>query len=686
MKTRLVGRRAELAEIQRRYGRAATRLVTLTGVGGVGKTRLALEAADVLQHRFRDGAWLVDLSPLRQGTVLAHVIAEALPLADQTTRPMLEVLADFLAERELLLVLDTCEHLTEACATTADALLRAAPQLRILATSRRALNVCDEQVFTVQPLAVPEIEDDPQGEADAVTLLAERAAEAVRDFTVTDANRADLVRLCRRLDGLPLAIELAAARLRELPVQELTARLEDRFAVLGTTDRVVDDAEPPWHQALRTAIGWSHQLCTPAQRLLWARLSVFAGNFDAEAAGQVCADERLPDNQLPQLLGALVDDSLLIWQPTGGGERYRMLDSVREFGAHWLHGLGEETLLRRRHRDYYHRLARRGCAEWAGPDQVLWCDRATTEHANMRVAMDFCLTEPDGTALDMAGCLGFLWRHCGFPRDGQRYLDLVLTPDPRPGPERTWALFARGSIAFARGDLQAGSRWGEACADAAARPGYEDPDAAVAAAAVLGMSLAMRGELTRAAKVLDAAPQGPVRDVRYRIAPLQVRLSRLYTHLHMREFDRARVVADELRADCRRYGERWVCAYADYLRALVDLAHGKPHLAAEHARMAMEGHWLLHNSTGTAVVLDALASAVVADGDGEHAAWLLGLGQHVWRTLGSTHMDSPGLIAIRQACEHRTQQAIGDTRYEAAFRKGLESSIDEGITSALQQA
>ncbi len=269
--TELVGRRAELAQIRRLLGGA--RLVTPTGVGGVGKTRLALRTAYEAQPSFRDGVWWVELSALRQGELLAHTVAEALPLTDQTIRPMIDVLVDYLADRELLLVLDTCEHLTDACAMAAEALLRAAPGLRVLATSRRLLGVVGEEVFTVEPLPVPTTEAmgavgaagadpvDAVDGVDAVALLAARAAEAVPGFAVTDVNRRDVVALCRRLEGLPLALELAAARLREQSVAQLARRLEDRFAVLGETNELVDGAEPPWHQALRTAIGWSHQLC-----------------------------------------------------------------------------------------------------------------------------------------------------------------------------------------------------------------------------------------------------------------------------------------------------------------------------------------------------------------------------------------------------------------------------------------
>ncbi|MFC6065416.1 ATP-binding protein [Streptomyces ochraceiscleroticus] len=431
--TRLIGRRAELKALRELCERS--RLVTLAGVGGVGKTRLARAVAAELQPRLRDGAWLVELSPLSEGALLAHTIADALPLVDQTTRPVIDVLADYLADRETLLVLDTCEHLTDVCAMAVEALLRAAPGLRILATSRRVLSVTGEQVLTVDPLPVPVTDDPAAGEADAVTLLAERAAESVPGFSVTDDNRADVLGLCRRLEGLPLAMELAAARLRELPVQELTARLEDRFAVLGDTECIRTDAVPPWHQALRTAIGWSHELCAPAERLLWARLSVFAGTFDAETARAVCADGRLPAEEIPALLSALVDKSILIWAPTGGGERYRMLDTLREYGAGWLRRLGEEDALRRRHGDHYLRLARAGDAAWTGPDQFAWSDRMNAEHDDLRAALEFTLAESEGrTALELAGALWFLWHGCGFPKEGKHYLERALAADPGPYP------------------------------------------------------------------------------------------------------------------------------------------------------------------------------------------------------------------------------------------------------------
>ncbi|MGW6055388.1 ATP-binding protein [Streptomyces sp. NPDC055189] len=682
--TSFVGRRAELAAVA--DGLAEARLVTLTGVGGAGKTRLARRAGAEARAAFPDGVWLAEFSPLHAPTpnLIALTIYEALQLTDQTTRPAIEMVAERLADKRLLLILDCCEHLVTAVGEVVQALLATAPGVRILATSRRALGLSGERVLWVPPLPVASPRGLPAGaDSDAALLFQERVRSAAPGTVLSKEDGPAIGGICARLEGIPLAIELAASRLLEMSLEQLSDRLHTRFETL-TAQRAPGGEGEPRHRALHTTIGWSHELCTPLERLAWARLSVFAGGFDEQAAVRVCSEGPISDARAPELLSGLVGKSIMQRTDAAHGPRYTMLDTLREYGEQWLHGLGEEQQARRRHQEHYLRLARRGCDEWTGPDQVLWCERSLLEHANMRAAMDFCLkTQGQDTCLEMAGCLGFLWRHCGLSRDGERYLDLVLGRDPGPGPARTWALFARSSLAFARGDLKAAVHWGDSCTHAASEPGQENSGAAAAAAAVLGMGLAMRGELARAAEVLDGAPYRRVGEARYEIAPLQIRLSRLYAHLHLREFTRARAVADALRADCRRYGERWVCSYADYLRAMVDLGQDNPDAATRHARAALEGHYALHNTTGIAVVLDALASAVLADGNAEQAAWLLGLGGHVWQIIGSAQMDSPGLVAIRQACERRAQQTIGDTAYETAFRKGLETTVDDGLATVL---
>ncbi|MFI8996789.1 ATP-binding protein [Streptomyces sp. NPDC053542] len=684
-RTGTVDRRAELAEIKRLFegipGEQPVRLVTLTGVGGVGKTRVALDAAAALQSRFRDGAWLVELSPLRQGDLLAHTIGEALPLADQTTRPMIDVLAEYLAERELLLVLDTCEHLTDACAMAAEALLRAAPGLRVLATSRRVLGVVGERVLAVEPLPVLEDGDARAGAADAVVLLILRAQEAVPGFTVTDAERAELARLCRRLDGLPLAIELAAARLRDLPVRELTARLDDRFAVLGDTDDVATDADPPWHRALRTAIGWSHQLCTPAERLLWARLSVFAGSFDAETARQVCADDHLPAGQVPAVLGSLVEKSILIWEPTGGGERYRMLDTLREYGAHWLRELGEEEVLRRRHRDHYLALARRGDAAWIGPDQFAWYDRMTAEHDNLRAALEYTLAGSEGRiALEMAGALWFFWHGCGFVKEGRHYLDQALAADTAPSPARVKVLYASGQVLVYLGDLAALEERAAECTALAAH--FGDTERSYAAATDLRVST-LRGDLEQTVARAEAYLATDWREKPLTLVPLTTLVFVTHTLVAAGRFEEAIAWLDELSAACDQNGERSMRAWGDFIRSQAELGLGRFQEAQERARAALLVKHRLREGMGSGLALESLARAATATGRHRDAAWLLGLATQLWETLGRPQAGIPAMVAARQDCERQTREALGEDAYRSAFDAGRATDLDTGIAHAL---
>ncbi|WP_055564061.1 ATP-binding protein [Streptomyces atriruber] len=684
--TELFGRRAELAQVRRMLGES--RLVTLTGVGGVGKTRLALRAAHEARPSFRDGTWWVDLSALRRGALFGHAVAEALPLADQTTRPMIDVLAEYLADRELLLVLDTCEHLVGECAPAIEALLAAAPGLRILVTSRRLLGIRPERLLTVAPLPVGD-RGGSGGEAAAVALLTARAAEAVPGLVFGDADLPGLVRLCRRLDGLPLAIELAAARLRDLSPAELTARLDDRFAVLGTTEEVVDEADPPWHQALRTAIGWSHELCGPAERLLWARLSVFAGGFDAEAARRVCADARLPEAAVDRLLTGLAESSLLVSAPGGGpGPRLWMLDTIREFGAFWLRKLGEEHTLRHRHRDHYRALAHRADAAWMGPEQIAWYERTVAEHANFRAALDLCLAEEDGhTATDIGGALWFLWAACGFAREGRHYLDRALALDPAPGPARTKALWACGLAALVQGDADTGSRLTAAFQEAVAQDTEHaestDATAQVAAVSLEGTGLTASGRQAQAIAVLDTAPCSPSADGHYEAAWFMAWATRALVLIHLGQFARAAAVADELCAECVRRGETWSHTWGNYMRALASLGLGHAGQAAAHARTALDGKHRLHDSLGIAMAVDLLASAAIASGRAGRAARLLGIAERIWHTLGAPQAGMPEFVAARSACEAQARGLIGDDAYKTAFRIGYGTAPDTAIAYAL---
>ncbi len=424
---------------------------------------------------------------------------------------------------------------------------------------------------------------------------------------------------------------------------------------------------PPRHQTLRTAIGWSHELCAPLERLLWARLSVFTGGFCAETVQQVCAGGPLAPERIAGLLSRLVAQSIVLPDPVISA-RYRMLDTVREYGTDWLHALGEDRAVRRRHREYYARLAHQGCAEWNTGRQVAWCERVLSEHANLRSAVESALAEPDrAAAVEMTGHVGFLWRHCGYLREAAHCLDRALAAAPPPPPDqafaadvlaalprrdrafaaapasghgRTLALWSRGAVAILQGDQEAAANWAVRCADAARAQG--SPVAEVAAVYLRGGQLALTSRQTEAIEVLAAAPQLPVQDDAFGAAQLQVRLALSLAHILLGEYERGpRGLADEVRTASRKQGEYWCGAFADYLIAQADLAHGDVPAAVQGARTSIAGHALLHNTVGAAMSLDLLAAAVVTTGDAHRAARLLGIGTRLWELTGRAQMDSP---------------------------------------------
>ncbi|WP_051742072.1 ATP-binding protein [Streptomyces xylophagus] len=675
-----VGRRAELARLRAALdpdvGRA--RLVSVVGVGGVGKTRLALRAAAQVRDAYPDGVWLTELSPLHTAGLVGLAVMETLRLADQSTRPVIDVITEWADGKRLLLVLDSCEHLLADCAKLAAALLARLPDLRILLTSRERLALPGEDVLHLEPLPVDGRTGDLAEVGDAVALFAERAAAA--GHPVDEAGRATAAAVCRRLDGIPLALELAAARLADLTLDQLHTRLGERFP--SPLDLLASDTGegPPRHQTLRTAIGWSHELCAPLERLLWARLSVFTGGFCAETAQQVCAGGPLAPERIAGLLDRLVAQSIVLPDPLISA-RYRMLDTVREYGTDWLYALGEERAVRRRHREHYARLAHQGCAEWNTGRQVAWCERVLSEHADFRAAVESALAEPDrGAAVEMAGHVGFLWRHCGYLREAQHCLDQALAGDPPPGHGRTLALWSRGAVAILQGDQEAAANWAVRCADAAREQG--SPVAQVAAVYLRGGQLALTGRQAEAIDVLAAAPRLTVQDDAFGAAQLQVRLALSLAHILRGAYEPGREVADEVRTASRKQGECWAGAYADYLIAEADLGRGDIPAAILGARTSIAGHALLHNTAGAAMSLDLLATAVVATGDAHRAARLLGIGTRLWELTGRAQLDSPDLIATRRTCELRVRAHLGDATYETGYRAGLAMSYDEGIAYA----
>jgi predicted ATPase len=470
--TSFVGRRWERGEVKRLLGES--RLVTLTGPGGTGKTRLAVRVGAELRRAFPGGVWFVDLTQLhvsgplagqvQDPDALALLVAAALGLPQQGGPP-LGVLVERLARQQLLLILDNCEHVIPACAVVGDALLRGCPDLRILATSREVLAVPGEARFAVPPLPVPDPRQPASPAAlsryESVVLFLARAEAAVPGFRISEANHVAVAQLCHRLDGLPLAIQLAAAQTRVLSPQQILDRLTDRFTLLSRGSR----SDPQRQQTLRACLDWSFDLCSEPERILWARLSVFAGSFELDAVEGICADQHLPADDLLGLVAGLLDKSILIRDDVRDGPaeaaRYRMLDTIRDYGQDKLRAAGENAVLRHRHRDWYRHLVARAGDEWVSDRQGYWLARLAREHPNLRTAVGACATEPG----EGDPCLRLIvsiprsyWRVRGLCGEGRRWIDHALAQAPAATPARARALVTGSHLAFWQGDDAAGMR------------------------------------------------------------------------------------------------------------------------------------------------------------------------------------------------------------------------------------
>jgi predicted ATPase/DNA-binding CsgD family transcriptional regulator len=420
-----VGREGELAALRALV--RGSRLVTLTGTGGAGKTRLGLQVAAGLLDGTGDGVWFADLAPLRDPDLVAVTVADVLGVRQEPGRPVQDTLVEAVGQGRLLVVLDNCEHVIGACAKLADALLRGCPNLALLATSREPLGISGEQVHRVPSMRTPADGDDAAAirASEAVRLFEDRAAAQGVPLARDEPTAVVAGRICRRLDGIPLAIELAAARLRVMPADELDARLDERFAILTGGSR----AAAPRQQTLRAMVDWSWELLTGAERTVLARLSTFAGGFGLAAAEAVAADPDVLAAEVVGHLGALVDKSLVQFDRTSAGPgRYRLLETVRQYAAAQLDAQGSAAgTARVAHRDYYLTLAEAAAPQLVGPDQAAWLDRLDAELGNLRAAIAFSQTQPDpGPGLQLAAWLRVYWMVRGHAAEGADALRALL--------------------------------------------------------------------------------------------------------------------------------------------------------------------------------------------------------------------------------------------------------------------
>jgi len=680
--TSFVNRQAEVAKARDLL--RSSRLVTLTGAGGVGKTRLAMRVARNPGRSFPDGVWFVDLAPLQNPALLAHTIVQALELGDQSARNPVDLLVDYLRGKRLLLVLDNCERVSTECAKVIDALLIAAPRLRILVTSRESLRTPGEQIMALEPLETPDPEWMGTGgigpEHHAVALFEERARAVAPRFAVTPTNEATVARLCRRLDGLPLAIELAAARLRLFPLRELAVRLDDhaRLTIPGPRVRTAR------HQTLYATLSWSFGLCTESERRMWARVSVFSGGFDLAAAETVCADGDIDADSVLPLLSGLIEKSVLNrGQDSEGRVRYRLLDTVRQFGLERLQEFGEEDELRRRHRDWYLLLAERGDAEWFGPHQVTWFHRLRQDHANLRAALSYCLSTPGESrrGLHMAATLWFYWLACGFVAEGCHWVERALEGDTEPTSERVKALWIDGYMATFQGYNPSAMKVLKESRALAHRLG--DRGALAYIIQIIGLAALGRGEMLEADTLLSEAlaeheALGQFDSVVVLGLPMLT-----YAAVGMGDLDRAVSLSQRCRALSEQRGDIWVRSWALWTLALVEWARGQPALAADHARECLRIKQIFHDVLGMAFALDMLAWTAAAEGASERAAVLLGAAQTTWLTMGEPQAGAAELVQSHELSEAAARRALGDKVFDAAFKRGMDYDVEEAASYAL---
>ncbi|MFB7274892.1 AAA family ATPase [Streptomyces sp. NPDC056244] len=664
---RFVGREEELSGLAQHLDRS--RLVTVVGVGGVGKTRLALRAAEGLKKRYCDGVRLAELGALRDPELLEHSLAEALGLTDQSGRPPRRVLIEHLAGRRVLLVLDGVEQLVDACAELVRELLRRAPELRVLATGRRPLRIDGELVFALAPMPEP----------DAVLLFTDRAAAGSPGFRPTGAREAAVRELCRRLDGIPLAVELAAGRLHALSVEQILDRMGDRFRVLTEGRRGV----PARHRTLRTAIGWSHELCTPRERLLWARLSVFAGPFDLEAAEYVCGGHELPAESVLDVLSGLIAQSLVVREETPAGVRYRMLDTVAAYGAEWLDALEDTARMRRRHRDWYVGLATWYELDWFSPRQDRVAAGAESALPNLRAALELCLETPGEAHLGqhLAGTLWFYWVGCGKLAEGRHWLGRALALDSGHDEARLKALWVLGYVAVLQGDDTAAVGALHECREEAVRT--DNALARAYAVHRLGCQALLSDDMPRAERLLRAALDAyrELGELNSNVLMGQTELA--MTRVFQGDLDSAVVLCTEVREICEDSGERWSRAYALYVLAYAAWARGEHSEARALAAESIAIHHVFNDLVGLVLAVELMALVTAGEGDPAEAAVLQGAASGLWESVGPALFGSGYFSGPRMLCERQAGEALGARRYEGYEREGRGLPLDAAVRRAL---
>ncbi|HEX6270837.1 MAG TPA: tetratricopeptide repeat protein [Anaerolineales bacterium] len=686
--TSFVGRNKEVEQIKKHLGQC--RLVTLTGAGGIGKTRLSIQTASEMLNDFPNGAWLVELAPLSDPALVTQAVVNTLGLIEQAGRSPISVLTDFLQTKRALLILDNCEHLTQACAKLGESLLHSCPDLRILATSREALGISGEITYLIPPLTLPDPIEEREGALihyEAVELFVERAQTALPGFSITRDNAPVITQICQHLDGIPLAIELAAARVRLLSVEEIAARLDDRFRLLTGGARTA----LPRHQTLQALIDWSYDILSESERVLFRRLSVFAGGWTLEAAERVAGGEwqvesgtspsthNLPPEDILDLLTQLVNKSLVIAERRQGPEtRYDMLETIRQYAREKSWQAGEGESLRRRHLAYYVDLAERAEPHLRAPDMVMWLDRLEAEHDNIRSALEWALEGDIEAELRLASALLWFWHIRGHKNEGIEWLERALSieamdRDDQPmTPSRTMirgkALNASGSLMvmnheFAKAPArleesltlfkELGPTGKRGMAHALLRLGSSLPTGDIRAGSLLEQSLALFREL---------------RD-KFGIAECLMLLAGQVASLAEKDDDYSQAIlfTEEQLALRKEIGDQDGAAVALSILGDLVLSQGDYQKATMLYEEALAGFRAVRNSGAVSLSLIGFGDIFFWRGDYERAAQIyeaaLSLAQDLgYKFIIALNMYSLGIIAWFQGAYARAVQLIEESQ------------------------
>ena len=727
--TSFIGRQSEIAEVKNRL--MQTRALTLMGTGGAGKTRLALQVAAEILDEYSDGVWFVELAPLSDPTLVAQTVAQAVGVREQAGQRIQATLGDALRSRKLLIILDNCEHLIPACAAIANELLRACPKIAILATSREALNIPGEMTYRIPSLSLPDAHELPPTENmaqyESVRLFIERAAFHQITFALSDQNAPAIASVCRHLDGIPLAIELAAARIRAMSVEEIERRLDDRFRLLTGGSRTALRRQ----QTLRALVDWSYDLLSEQERLLLHRLCVFAGGWSLEAAEVICVTPEeslqaisLKSYEILDTLTSLVDKSLVVSEEQEGKTRYRLLETMRQYAREFLVQSGEAEAVQAAHRDYFLQVATEAEAALTGPGQGAWLTRLEAEHDNLRAGLEFALqatgADEAARAQRMTGCLWRFWQVHGHLSEGKTWLTRAINRPEGQGrtPERAAALRGAGVLTFFLGDYPAARTLFEE--NRAICEEMEDKPGIASALNSLGNVALYQGDHAESQRLLEESVKlrREIGDKRGAATTL-VNLGNVA--LHQGDYDKARTFFEEGLILNREIGDRYVIAIAlhslgnaalyqgDYAtaRALCDeglaiyrelgdergaaITQISLGMAAVEEKNYLLARGLFQDSliqsqrTGdqlcVAMSLEGMATLAARRGHGERAAHLGGAAEALRETLGAPmpaweqRKYNEGFAAAKAS--------LGEAAFAAAWAAGRIMDAEEAAQGAL---